>query len=127
MYEHRDRRVRVVIAARATARRSLRDGLSAAGIDVAADCGSAAELLAAISRERPDVCVLERELAGGGLVAAVAVATPRPAPKVLVVGGRGTPAELRAARLAGAAGSVPTDIDAAGLVAAVSALVTKEE
>jgi DNA-binding NarL/FixJ family response regulator len=121
------RPIRVVIAARTALRRTYREALSAAGMQVAADCGDAAELLAAVSREHPDVCVLDRELRGGGLVATAAIAVPRRAPKVLVVGGRGSAAELRAARLAGAAASLPTDIDAAELAAAVAALVEKEK
>lgn len=119
--------IRVVIAARTALRRTFRDALAAAGMQVAADCGDAAELLDAVSREHPDVCVLDRELRGGSLVAIAAIATPRRAPKVVVVGGSGSPAELRAARLAGAAASLPTDIDAAELVAAVAALVEKEK
>src|SRR2546423_9578511 len=93
-------RIRVVIAARAAVRRTLRNALTAAGMEVAADCGNATDLLAAVNRERPDVCVLDRELPGGGLIATAAIATPRRAPKVLVVGGRGSQVERRAAHLA---------------------------
>ena len=96
-------------------------------MEIAADCEDTTELLAAVSRERPDVCILDRELRGGGLVATAAIASPRQAPKVLVVGGRGSPAELRAARLAGAAGCLPTDIDATELATAVIDLVRKEQ
>jgi len=120
-------RIRVVIAARASIRADLHATLAGAGMDVAADCDTVGELLAAVSRERPDVCVLDRELHGGGLSAIAAVASPRPAPKVLVVGGRAAPAEVRAARLAGAAGCVPADVDPAALAAAVSQLVLEEE
>jgi len=118
--------IRVVVAARCAVRLALRDALTAAGMQVAADCGNAADLLAAVWRERPDVCVLDRELPGGGLAAAAAIVSPRRAPKVLVVGGRGSQAERRAARLVGAADCLPTDADAAELVAAVSALIRRE-
>src|SRR6266852_4347386 len=119
--------IRVVIAARTEVRRTFHDALTAAGMEVAADCGNAAELLAAVSRERPEVCVLDRELSGGGLAATAAIAAPRQAPKVLVVGGRGSPAELRAARLAGAADSLPGDVGAPKLAAAIAALARKEQ
>ena len=119
--------IRVVIAARAPVRRAFREALTAAGMEIAADCGDTTELLAAVSRERPDVCILDRELRGGGLVAIAAIASPGRTPKVLVVGGRGSPAELRAARLAGAAGCLPTDIDATKLATAVIDLVRKEQ
>ena len=115
-----------MIAARSALRRSLRDAFTAAGIEVAADCRDAAELLAAVDREHPDVCVLDRELRGGGLVVTAAIASPRRAPKVLVVGGRGSPAEIRAARLAGAAECLPSDSSTADLTAAVTAIVRKE-
>jgi len=119
--------IRVVIAARNAVRRTLRDTLTAAGMQVAAECGDATELLAAVSRERPDVCVLDRELRGGGLAATAAIASPRQAPKVLVVGGRGSAAELRAARLAGAADSLPGDVGAPKLAATIAALARKEQ
>ena len=119
--------LRVVIAARTAIRATLHEAATAAGMEIAADCASSAELLAAVSRERPDLCVLDRELRGGGLAATAAITSPPRAPKVLVVGGRGSPAELRAVRLAGAAGCLPGDIDAAGLTAAIAALIRKEQ
>jgi DNA-binding NarL/FixJ family response regulator len=120
-------RTRVVIAARAALRRTMHEAVTAAGMQVAADCGSTAELLAAVSKERPDVCVLDRELRGGGLAATAAITSPPRAPKVLVVGGRGSPAERRAIRLAGAAASLPGDIDVDGLTEAIAALTRKEQ
>ena len=117
---------RAVIAARRSLRATLHDAVAEAGFEVAAECDDAGELLAAVALEHPDVCVLDRELRGGGLAATAAIATPQPAPKVLVVGGRGAPAEVRAARLAGATDCVPADIDAAGLAAAISRLIDKE-
>jgi len=119
--------VRVVIAARSALRGTLHEAVTAAGMQVAADCGSTAELLAAVSREHPDVCVLDRELRGGGLAATAAITSPPRAPKVLVVGGRGSPAELRAILLAGATASLPGDIDAAELTEAIAALIRKEQ
>jgi DNA-binding NarL/FixJ family response regulator len=119
--------IRVVIAARTAIRGVLHEAIAAAGIQVSADCGSARELLAAVSSERPDVCVVDRELRGGGLAAAAAIASPEPAPKVLIVGGRGSPAEVRAARLAGAADCLPDNTDPAVLGRAVAALVAREQ
>src|SRR5438045_9409626 len=122
----REAGLRVVIAARTAIRTTLHEAVTAAGMQVAADCESAAELIAAVSRERPDLCVLDRELRGGGLAATAAITSPPRAPKVLVVGGRGSPAELRAVRLAGAAGCLPGDIAAAGPTAALGARTRKE-
>ena len=120
--------IRVVIAARGTVRNVLRDAVRKAGMHLARECIDAAEVVAAVASEHPDLCLLDRGLRGGGLAAtaAIAAAPPRP-PIVLVVGGRATAAEVRAARLAGAADAVPADIDATSLAAAVTALVHKEE
>ncbi len=118
--------IKVVIAARTAVGRAFREALASAGIEVAADCRSSAELLEAVGRERPDVCILDRELSGGGLVATAAIAAPHRAPHVLIVGGYGSAAERRAARLAGAADCLPLDVDAAHLAAAVTALARKE-
>jgi DNA-binding NarL/FixJ family response regulator len=122
-----DTEIRVVIAAQPAMRSTLRDAVQQAGLQLAADCDNASQLLIAVARERPDLCLLDRELHGGGLVATAAIAAPPRAPKVLVVGGRGSPAEVKAARLAGASDAVPADIDAASLAAAVTALIEKEK
>jgi DNA-binding NarL/FixJ family response regulator len=119
--------IRVVIAARESLGRTTHDALASAGILVTAECRTAAELIAAVSRERPDVCVVDRDLQGGAFTATAAITVPGRKSKVLVLGGRPTRAEMRAARLAGAADCLPGDIDPAGLAAAVSALVKKEK
>jgi DNA-binding NarL/FixJ family response regulator len=119
--------IRVAIASREAMRPTLREAVRRAGMQLAADCADAAQLVAAVARERPDLCLLDRELRGGGLAATAAIATPPQAPKVLVIGGRGSAAEARAARLAGATDTVPADVDAASLAAAVTALVQKED
>jgi DNA-binding NarL/FixJ family response regulator len=116
-----------VVAARPATCRRLRQALGDAGMEVVAACDDTVQLLAAVSREKPDVCVVDRELPGGGLAATAAIASPRDAPKVLVVGGHGASVEVRAARLAGAADCVPSDTGAAELAAAVFALVRKEQ
>ena len=118
--------VRILVAGREEALALFHEAFAGAGLDVVADCTTREELIAALERTRPDVCVVDRDLDGGGLVAAAAVASPRHAPKVLLVGGRGSAAEQRAARLAGVAGSLPGDADAPTLVAAVSELIREE-
>jgi DNA-binding NarL/FixJ family response regulator len=115
--------VRVVIATRAAWRPRLRKAFASAGIEVAAECDDVTELLAAVSSERPDACVVERDLRGGGLSAAAAIAAPRSAARVLILGGRGSPAERRAARIAGASDCLPADADAIQVVEAVNELV----
>jgi len=118
--------IRVVLAGRPELVEVLNKALHAPGIDVIASCTNRVQALAAIRQASPDVCIVDRELAGGGLIAAAAAASPVPAPKVLVVGDQNAPAERRAARLAGAAAYLPRSSDAASFVAAVSQLGGKE-
>ena len=114
--------LRVLLAGREETVAVLHDTLVAAGMQVVANCRTQDQVLAALAATRPDVCVVDRELDGGGLVTAAAIANPQRAPRILLVGGRGSASELRAARLAGAANSLPGDVAPAALVAAVAAL-----
>ena len=115
--------IRVLVAGRADLRQAVSLALAAAGIDVVARCGTREEALAAVEGTRPDVCVVDREIAGGGLIATAALASPPRPPKVIVVGGGGARAERRAADFAGASDYLPGAPDAARLVAAVRAVV----
>lgn len=120
-----DRPIRVVIAAREGMRRTLRDLAGRAGLEIAAECVDGGELVAVVARSRPDLCLLDRDLHGGYLAATAAIATPPRAPRVIIVGGRVSPVEIRAARLAGAVDCLPIDIDADELAAAAAAVVGK--
>jgi DNA-binding response OmpR family regulator len=115
------RPVRVVVVGRKKLRRSVAETLAASGIEVI-ECGSRSEALAVVEREQPDVCVVDRETGGGGLIATAALSSPATRPKVLVVGGGPARAERRAADLAGAADYLPGAPDPERLVAAVVAL-----
>jgi DNA-binding NarL/FixJ family response regulator len=119
------REITVLVAAGTGLSARVRDALAAAGMVVAAECATAAEAIETAARERPDVCVLDRELPGGALAAAAAITSPRQAPKVLVVGGHGSEAERRAAILAGATDYLPGEPDGVQLAAAVAATETR--
>jgi two-component system, NarL family, nitrate/nitrite response regulator NarL len=112
--------VTALIAAGALSRVALRAAAHSAGLVVVGECASAAEAIALASRESPDVCVLERNLPGGALAAAAAIVAPRRPPAVLLVGGSDSPAERRAALLAGASGYVPGEPDAVRLAEALA-------
>jgi DNA-binding NarL/FixJ family response regulator len=92
---------------------------------VVAGCATREEALAAVRWSRADVCIVDRAIDGGGLIATAAIASPpwppRP-PEVLVIGGGPAPEERRAATFAGAADYLPGDPDPARLIAAVAAL-----
>jgi len=119
--------IRVVIAAGEAMRRVFRDGVSRAGLEIAAECGDSSELLTTVASEHPDVVVVDRALRGGSLAALAAITTQRRRPKVLVVGGRGSDAEIQAARLAGATDCLPVDVGSEGLAAAIAGLVQTEK
>ena len=106
-------------------RRTLRDLVGRAGLEIAAECVDGGELVAAVARAHPDLCLLDRDLHGGYLAATAAIATPPRAPRVIIVGGRVTPVEVRAARLAGAIDCLPIDIGADELASAAAAVVGK--
>lgn len=113
--------IRVVVLGREDLRTAIAQALADAGIDVVAGCGSREEALAMVDERRPDVCVVDREIDGGGLIATAALASPPRTPKVIVVGGGDAPAERRAADFAGASAYLPGAPNAVRLVAAVRA------
>src|SRR4051794_8295594 len=92
-------RTRVLLAGREPALAVLHDALTAAGIQIVADCTTHEQVITTLAKTRADVCVVDRDLDGGALIATAAIASPRRAPRVLVVGGSGSDAEARAARL----------------------------
>ena len=116
--------IRVVLAARRPLLGALTDALAAPGVEIVAGCTSREEALTAIGRSRPDVCIVDRDLAGGSLIATAAIALVH-SPKVVVIGGRDGGVE-RAFGLAGASAYLPGDLDAAGLLAAVLRLAGKD-
>lgn len=113
--------VKVLVAGETAMRARILNALGTTGITVAASCATAPEAIEIAVRERPDVCVLDRDLPGGALAAAAAIASPAQVPKVVVIGGRGSAAEQRAALLAGAAAYLPGEPDGPRLAAAVIA------
>ena len=112
--------VSVVVAAREALRQSISEALTVRGHRVADSCTALAETLAAVRRAHPEVCIVDRDLPGGGLVAIAALAGPGRRPQVIVIGGA-SPAERRAALLAGAAACLSETVEPDALAAAVSA------
>jgi DNA-binding NarL/FixJ family response regulator len=120
-------RTRVVIAGGgAPVRAAIGRALAAAGFLVAAECGDARSAVAAVARERPDVCVIDADLPGGALVAAAAIASPSIPPPVLVLDADGTDTTSRAAELAGATASLRGSLDDDRLADAVADVLRAE-
>jgi DNA-binding NarL/FixJ family response regulator len=119
--------VSAVVAAGPGARAAIRRSLASAGVQAAEFYGDVESAIAAVRRENPQLCVLDRDLPGAGLSAIAALTSPSRPPKLVVVGGRGSRTEARAARLAGAAACLPGDIDAAELADALAAIAKAAE
>jgi DNA-binding NarL/FixJ family response regulator len=114
--------VAVVVVARAAVRDLIRSALVATGIEIAGESSDLAEAMQAVAHRRPELCVLDRDLPGASVTAIAALATPRPRPRVLVIGGSDEPAGVRADRLAGAARCLPGRVHPGEVAAALQEL-----
>jgi DNA-binding NarL/FixJ family response regulator len=112
----RGRRILVAGRRESTRARIARE-LEQRGFSVVASCGTAAEAVEEASRTRPDLCLIDTRLAGGGVTAARAIRSVARAPRVLVLGDESRPDELLAALRAGADGFLVADVDPGGIPA----------
>jgi DNA-binding NarL/FixJ family response regulator len=104
----------------------LRLALQADGFTVCAEVGSVKELVEAVERHRPDVCLVDVDLEGGGIRGAAELATRSPRlPVVLMSGDEGVERFLDAMRV-GAAGYVPHTISPARLPKVLRAVLKGE-
>lgn len=102
----------VLVADRRRAtREALADALHAAGYDVCAICVDAASAVGEAARQRPDVCLIDVDLPGGGLTTVRAIVTAHGATRIVVLASAVRHHELFAALRAGADGYVLKDID----------------
>ncbi len=89
-------------------------------IDVVAQCGRGDEVLSAVKRCAPDVCLLDIEMPGmSGLEVAEALSAQAPLCRVIMVTTFGRPGFVSRAMKAGAAGFVVKDTPAEELATAV--------
>jgi DNA-binding NarL/FixJ family response regulator len=93
-----------------------------AGFTVVAQVATAAEAVAAAVARRPDACVLDASIAGGGVQAARAIAARVPTAGAVVLAATASEEDVRGALRAGAAGYLPRSIGAARLGAALHAV-----
>jgi DNA-binding NarL/FixJ family response regulator len=107
---------RILIAdADPSARARVRDALESAGLAVCAEAGDASAAVASALRERPDVCLLDVRMPGGGVTAAWEITARLPETKVVMLAVSPSDAHLFASLHAGASGYLPKDIDPARL------------
>jgi len=108
---------RVLIAeGDAPLRASLRRALEHDGrFEICAEAADAPAAIAAATSERPELCLLDVEIPGGGLPAAREISSRLPATRLVLLTRRADEQELFAALRAGAIGYLTKDIDRARL------------
>src|ERR671923_1160698 len=92
-------------------RANVRQTLEEDGFDVCAETGDAASAVEAALRERPDVCLLEVKLPGGGLAAAAEICECIPETAVVMLTASTENSDLFAAVRGGASRPLPQDMD----------------
>jgi DNA-binding NarL/FixJ family response regulator len=121
------RPVRVLIADDdAASRAGVELSLSGDGFEVCADADSAKAAVEAAHRERPDVCILEADLPGGGVDAAERIHAALPQTAVVMLGAHVDDERLFASLQAGARGYLPKDMDPDRLPATLRAVLRGE-
>jgi DNA-binding NarL/FixJ family response regulator len=80
------------------------------GVEICAEASSATQAIRAAKREQPDVCLIGRELDGGGMVAVRAVSRAAPSSAIVVMADSSDADQMLEAIHAGAIGYLPGGI-----------------
>jgi DNA-binding NarL/FixJ family response regulator len=104
----------------------VRMALIAGGFRVVAEAEDAGEAVEAVLRERPDACLLDVKMPGGGIEAAERLATLAPGTAVVMLTVSASPEDLLAALRAGARGYLPKDMSPSRLPAALHGVLRGE-
>jgi DNA-binding NarL/FixJ family response regulator len=107
-------------------RLGIRMALMTDGMRVLAEAGDRDEAVKAVLRERPDVCVLDVYMPGGGIQAAAAIAAAAPETAVVMLTVSGSTDDLLASLRAGAVGYLPKDMSPDRLAAALRGVLAGE-
>ena len=107
-----DRDIRVLIGDdHPSTRAGVRHALEGRGFAVCAEAASAEEAFDAALRERPDLCILDVELPGGGIRVARRIGAQIPEAAVVMLTVSDNDEDLFDALLAGASGYLPKDME----------------
>ena len=118
---------RVLIAdAQTSTRAGIRMAVDGHGFTVCADVASADDAVTTAVRERPDVCLIDVSLPGGGIAAAQEISTQAPNAAIVMLSGSASEDELFACVRAGARGYLPKDMDPARLPFALRGVLCGE-
>jgi two-component system NarL family response regulator len=121
------RTIRVLVAdEHAATRAGLRVALERDGLRVCGEVGDADEALAVAVRERPDVCLLDTDIPGGGIAAAAGIQACLPDTTVVMLAKEPSDPDLLDALRAGAAGYLEWDTNPDRLPAIVRGVLRGE-
>ena len=119
--------LRVVIADdHAPTRAGVRQALEADGCEVVAEVSDAPKAVAAALEHRPDVCVLDIHMPGGGIAAAQQITTRVPGTAVVMLTASRDDEDLFEALRAGAGGYLLKDMDPDRLAVALRGVLAGE-
>jgi DNA-binding NarL/FixJ family response regulator len=111
----------VLALAAAADRERIREELEVRDFTVVADAVDAASAVAAAARDRPDVCLVDTDLPGGGLAVVARIAARAPTTTIIVRTPTARPSEMIAALEAGASGYATTKLAGDGLARSLRA------
>jgi DNA-binding NarL/FixJ family response regulator len=104
----------------------VRRVLESQGFSVCAEAPDAGEAVAAALRERPDICLLDIDMRGGGILAAEAISANLPETAVVMLTVSSDHEDLLAALRAGASGYLLKGIDPEALAHALERVLAGE-
>lgn len=110
----------------APTRVGVRMALERGGCEVCAEVANARDAVVAAARERPDACLIELGIPGGGIAAVAGIAARLPETVVLVLTVSASPDDFYDALVAGAAGYLLKEMEPAQLPVAVRRAVAGE-
>jgi DNA-binding NarL/FixJ family response regulator len=116
----------LVADSQAVTRLGIRRALERAGIAVVAEASDASGAVAAARRRRPELCVLDVQLPGGGLAATSEILATTPGASVALLSESCSGEEVLAALRAGAVGYIGKDVGPAALGRAAHAVLDGE-
>jgi DNA-binding NarL/FixJ family response regulator len=117
--------MRLLIADHAPTRRGIRLALGDM-VDICAEAGDAEEAIRAAKREQPEICLIARDLPGGGLAGVRGICRAAPGTSVIVLAGDPNVDDLLDVVRAGAIGYVPEELAADRLRAVIGAVEARE-
>jgi len=107
-------------------RLGVRIALRRGGFDVVAEAGDCSGAVRAVTRKRPDVCLLDIRMPGGGIEAATCIARDAPSTSIVMLTAYAETDDVLAALRAGAVGYLPKDTPPDRLPAALCGVLKGE-